>query len=67
MPIAKYAVRPVCLSCNQRISGLTVAVVTTLPEDDHQPRAYLVHERCQSSMLRDVPLADEPKPETETG
>ena len=35
----------------------------TLPrEDDHQPKAYLIHEGCQSAMLRDLPFDDESKP-----
>ena len=65
MPVSKYRVRSTCLSCNRRISGPAVAVVTTVREDDHQPRAYLVHEDCQSAMLLALPFDDEP--ETETG
>ena len=64
MPISKYRVRSTCLSCNRRISGPTVAVVTTVREDDHQPKAYLVHDGCQSNMLREIPFDDEPVPET---
>ena len=41
-----------------------MAVVTTVREDDHQPRAYLVHEGRQSAMLREIPYADSPKTET---
>ncbi len=41
-----------------------VAVVTTVREDDHQPRAYLVHEGRQSAMLREIPYADSQKTET---
>ena len=64
MPVSKYRVRSTCLSCNRRIiSGQAVAVVTTVREDDHQPRAYLAHEGCQSVMLLDLPFDDEPKPE----
>ena len=64
MPVSKYRVRSNCLSCNRRISRPAVAVVTTVREDDHQPRAYLVHEGCQSVMLRDLPFDAEPEPET---
>ena len=67
MPVNKYRVRSTYLSYNRRISGPAVAVVTTVREDDHQPRAYLVHESCQSAMLIDLPFDDEPKPETRTG
>ena len=64
MPVSKYRVRSTCLSCNRRLSGPAVAVVTTVREDEHQPRAYLVHEGCQSVMLRDLPFDDEPEPAT---
>ena len=67
MPTSRYRVRSTCLSCNLRISGPTVAVVTTVREDDHQPRAYLVHEGCQSVMLRDLPFDGEPERATGTG
>ena len=64
MSISKFRVRSSCLSCNRRITGQVVAVVTTVREDDHQPRAYLVHEGCQSAMLRVLPFDDEPVPKT---
>ena len=64
MPVNKYRVRSTCLSCGLRIGGQVVAVVTTVREDDRQPRAYLVHEGCQSTMLGDLPFDDEPAPET---
>ena len=64
MTVSKYRVRSTCLSCNRRITGTAVAVITQVREDDHQPKAYLVHERCQSTMLLELPLADEPEPET---
>ena len=67
MPVSKYQVPSTCLSCNRRITGQVVAVVTTVREDDHQPRAYLVHEGCQSTMLRELPFDDEPEPETGKG
>ena len=44
-----------------------VAVVTAVREDDRQPRAYLVHEGCQSAMLLDLPFSDAPEPETARG
>ena len=67
MPVSKYRVRSTSLSCGRRISGQVVSVVTTISEDDRQPRAYLVHEGCQSAMLRDLPFDDEPEPETGKG
>ena len=67
MPVSKYRVRSTCLSCNRRISGPAVVVVTTVREDEHQPRAYLVHEGCQSVMLLDLPFDGEPEPETRRG
>ena len=67
MPVSKYRVRSTCLSCGHRTSGQAVAVFTTVREDDHQPRAYLVHEGCQSAMLRELPFDDEPEPETGKG
>ena len=67
MPVSKYRVRSTCLSCNRPISGPAVAVVTTVKEDDHEPRAYLVLEGCQSAMLLDLPFNDAPEPETARG
>ena len=67
MPVSKYRVRSTCLSCNRRISGPAIAVLTTVREDDHQPMAYLIHEGCQSAVLRDLPFDDAPVPETEKG
>ena len=58
MPVSKYRVR---------ISGPTIAVLTTVREDDHQPKAYLVHEACQSATLRDLPFDDAPEPERGKG
>ena len=59
MPISKYRVRSTCLSCNTRIRRPAVAVVTNIKEDQHAPRAYLLHESCQSALLRDIPFDDE--------
>ena len=67
MPVNKYRVRSTCLSCGRRVSGQVVAVVTAVREDDYQPKAYLVHEDCQSAMLRELPFDDEPAPETGRG
>ena len=67
MSVSKYQVRSTCLSCNRRISGPAVVVVTTVREDDHQPRAYLVHEGCQSAMLLEIPFDDAPEPERGKG
>ena len=64
MPVSKYRAHSTCLSCNRRISGPAGAAVTTVREDAHQPRAYLVHEGCQSAMLLDLPFDDEPEPAT---
>ena len=67
MSVSKYQVRSTCLSCNRRISGPAVVVVTTVREDDHQPRAYLVHEGCQTAMLLDLPFDGEPERATGRG
>ena len=67
LPVSKHRVRSTCLSCNRRISGPAVAVVMTVREDDHEPRAYLVDEGCQSAMLLEIPFDDTPEPETERG
>lgn len=64
MSVSKYRVRSTCLSCNRRITGQVVVVVTTVREDDRQPSAYLVQEGCQSTMLHELPFHDEPVPET---
>ena len=60
MPISKYRVRSTCLSCGRRVKGNVVAVVTTVKEDKHQPRAYLIYEGCQSAILHDIPFEDGP-------
>ena len=54
MPISKYRVKSTCLSCGKNIAGPAVAVVTQIKEDNHEVRAYLIHEACQSSMLREL-------------
>ena len=59
MSSSKYRTRSTCLSCNRRISGPAVVVVTNVKEDDHTARAYRLHESCQSTMLLDHPFADE--------
>ena len=35
-----------------------IAVVTMVRDDNHEARAYLVHESCQSAILRDLPFDD---------
>ncbi len=67
MSVSKYRVRSTCLSCNRRISGQVIAVVATVGEDDHRPKAYPVHDGCQSAMLSDLSFDDEPEPETGKG
>lgn len=59
MSVSKYRVRSTCLSCGERVRGQCVVVVTRLLEDDHEPRAYLLHESCQSAMLLETPFDDE--------
>ena len=59
MPISKCRVRSTRLSCNTRIRGPAVAVATNVKEDQPVPRAYLLHESCQSTLLRDIPFNDE--------
>ena len=61
MSIRKYRVRSTYLSCNRRLRGSAVAVVTKIREDNHEAKVYLVHESCQSTMLRDLPFDDEAK------
>ena len=63
MPISKYRVRSTCPSFGHRISATAVAVVAKVKEDDHQPRAYLVHEGCQSALLKEIPFDDDSKQE----
>lgn len=60
VPISKYRVRSTCLSCGQRVKGNVVAVVTTIKGDEHEPRAYLIHEGCQSAMRHEIPFEDGP-------
>ena len=60
MSVSKYLVRSACLSCGERVRGQCVVVVTRVREDDHEPRAYLLHESCQSAMLLETPFGDEP-------
>lgn len=67
MSINKYRVRATCLSCGKRVKGPTVAVISTVKEDGHQTKVYLLHESCQSNMLLEIPFADEevaPPPQT---
>ena len=63
MSIRKYTVRSTCLSCNRRLRGSAVAVVTKVREDNHEARFYLVHESCQRTMLRALPFDDAAKPD----
>lgn len=64
MSVSKYRVRSTCLTCGRRITSQVVAAVTTVREDDHQPRSHLVHEGCRSAMLSEIPFDDESEPET---
>ena len=52
-------------------NGVSMSSVTVRPNwptlppsftDDHQPRAHLVRDGCQSAMLRQIPFDDAPKP-----
>lgn len=67
MSVSKYRMRSTCLSWSRRITGQVVAVVTTVRECDQQPRAYLVHEGRQSTLLHELPFDDEPEPESGKG
>ena len=67
MSVSEYRVKNTYLTCGRRITGQVVAAVTTVREDDHQPRAHLVHEGCQSAMLSEIPFDDESEPETGKG
>lgn len=59
MGTRKYRLRTTCLSCGTPVSGTAVVVVTELPEDGDEPRAFIVHEGCQNSMIKDLPWAND--------
>ena len=44
-----------------------MVVVTELPEDDGQTRAFVVHEGCQNAMIRDLPWANDADQSAVTG
>ena len=54
MEVRKYRVRTTCLSCGKGVSGTAVVVVTKLPEDNGEDRAFIVHEGCQNALIRDL-------------
>ena len=56
MPVKKFKVRSTCLSCGTKITGTTVALITEIKEDNQRVKAYLLHESCQSNMIRDIPF-----------
>lgn len=63
----KDRVRTTCPSCGTPVSGTSVVVVTELPEDDGQTRAFVVHEGCQNAMIRDLPWANDADQSAVTG
>ncbi len=67
METAKYRVRTTCLSCGTPVSGTAVVVVTQLPEDYDQQRAFIVHEDCQDAMTMDLPWANDVDQNVTTG
>ena len=54
MDTLKYRVRTTGMSCSKSVSGIVVAVVTTLLKDGEE-RAFVVHEGCQNAMIKDAP------------
>ena len=67
METRKYRVRTACLSCSKSISGIAVIVVRQLPEDDGEERAFIVHEGCQNSLVRNLPYRNLTDQNTATG
>ena len=55
METRKYCFRTTCLSCGKPVSDTAVIVVTQIPEDGGEQRAFIVHEGCQNAMIRDLP------------
>ncbi len=49
------------MSCSRRTHEQVVAVVTTIKEDDHQPKAYLARGGCQNAMPHGLQFDDAPK------
>lgn len=56
MAIKKFRVRTNCLSCSKPVSGTAVVVMTQLPEDDDEERAFIVHAGCQNALVREPTL-----------
>ena len=67
METRKYRLRTTCLSCGTPVSGTAVVVVTELPEDGDEQRAFVVHEGCQNAMIRDLPWANDVDQNVTTG
>ena len=67
METRKYRVRTTCLSCDKPASGTAVGVVSELPEDSDEQRAFVVHEGCQNAMIRDLPWANDVDQNVTTG
>lgn len=67
METRKYRVRTTCLSCGKSVSGTAVVVVTKLPEDDSEERAFIVHEGCQNALIRDLPYRNAADQSAATG
>ena len=67
MESRKYRVRTDCLSCGTPVSGTAVVVVTQLPEDGDEQRAFIVHEGCRNAMIRELPWANDVDWNTTTG
>ena len=67
MGTRKYRLRTTCLSCSKPVSGTAVVVVTELPEDGNEQRAFVVHEGCQNAMILDLPWANDGDQNITTG
>ena len=60
LPIRKYRARAVCLACNKRATGQVTIVVSDPPEDSQAERAFILHDDCQNTLVRDIPYQGEP-------
>lgn len=66
METRKYRIRTNCLSCDKSTSGIAVVVVTGLPEDGNEERAFTGHERCPNAMIQDPSRANDADQSTVT-
>lgn len=67
MGTRRYRLRTTCLSCGKPVGGTAVVVVTQLPEDNDEQRAFVVHEGCQNATIRELPWANDADQNPTTG